>query len=270
MAGVGLALWESGAWSFTVALLTLIASVAIQVGTNLHNDASDFERGTDGEGRLGPARASAEGWFSVDQVKRAAHLAFGLAFLIGIGLATRGGWPIVALGIASLAAGYAYTGGPHPIAHGPFGELFVLLFFGIAAVGGSYYLQTLSLAAWAIWVGVATGLPAAAVLLLNNYRDMETDRRAGRRTLCHLIGRPWARALYGVMLTAPIVILVGAFGLARVWPVLLALPIAGLLLLRLVRGATGQAINPLLGRTGLFEVLLVGLFLAGLTLDRFE
>jgi 1,4-dihydroxy-2-naphthoate octaprenyltransferase len=249
-------------------LLTLIAAVAIQIGTNLHNDASDYERGTDTADRLGPPRATAEGWFSLEQVKRAAHLAFGLAFVIGLALVVRGGWPILAIGIASLVAGYAYTGGPRPIAYGPFGEIYVLLFFGLAAVGGSYYLQTLSFDWPALMVGIAFGLPAAAVLLLNNYRDLETDRIAGRRTLCHHLGRQRARILYGLLLLTSIIILVATFGPAVAWPLLAAVPLGALLTLKLVRGATGRQINPLLGQTGLFQAAVTVLLLVGLALSR--
>ncbi len=268
VAGIGLAVFQTGELADVTALLTLIAAVAIQIGTNLHNDASDYERGTDTADRLGPPRATAEGWFSLEQVKRAAHLAFGFAFVIGLALVVRGGWPILAIGIASLVAGYAYTGGPRPIAYGPFGEIYVLLFFGLAAVGGSYYLQTLSFDWPALMVGIAFGLPAAAVLLLNNYRDLETDRIAGRRTLCHHLGRQRARILYGLLLLTSIVILVATFGPAVAWPLLAAVPLGALLTLKLVRGASGRQINPLLGQTGLFQAAVTVLLLVGLALSR--
>ncbi|RKT44611.1 1,4-dihydroxy-2-naphthoate polyprenyltransferase [Thiocapsa rosea] len=268
VAGIGLAVFQTGALAAVTALLTLIAAVSIQIGTNLHNDASDYERGTDTADRLGPPRATAQGWFSVEQVKRAAHLAFGLAFVIGLALVVRGGWPILAIGVASLVAGYAYTGGPRPIAYGPFGELYVLLFFGLAAVGGTYYLQTLSFDWPALMVGIALGLPAAAVLLLNNYRDLETDRIAGRRTLCHYLSRPHGRVLYGLLLLASIAILVFTFGPAIAWPLLAAVPLGGLLTLKLVRGATGKQINPLLGQTGLFQAAVTILLLVGFGLSR--
>ena len=267
-AGIGLAVFQTGHLAAVTALLTLIAAVAIQIGTNLHNDASDYERGTDTADRLGPPRATAEGWFSPEQVKRAAHLAFGLAFLIGLALVVRGGWPILAIGIASLVAGYAYTGGPRPIAYGPFGELYVLLFFGLAAVGGTYYLQTLTFDWPALAVGIALGLPAAAVLLLNNYRDLDTDRIAGRRTLCHHLGRPRARLLYGMLLLASIATLVLTFGPAVAWPLLAAIPLGGLLTLKLVRGATGKELNPLLAQTGLFQATVTVLLLAGFGLSH--
>ena len=266
--GIGLAASQTGQIAALTAVLTLLASVAIQIGTNLHNDASDFERGTDTAERVGPPRATAQGWFSVEQVKRAAYLMFGIAFLIGLALVFRGGWPILAVGIASLAAGYAYTGGPRPIAYGPFGEVYVLLFFGVAAVGGTYYLQTLAFGWMPLIAGIALGLPAAAVLLLNNYRDLETDRLAGRRTLCHYLGRQRARALYAVLLVTPVAILMLIHGPDAPWPVLAALPFAGLLITKLYRGAIGIDLNSLLGLTALYQAGLAMLLVLGLGLSR--
>ena len=266
VAGVALAAAQTGRLAPFTALLTLLASVSIQAGTNLHNDAVDFERGTDTPARLGPPRASAQGWFTPAQVKTAAYLTFGLAFAIGMLLALRGGWPIVALGVASLAAGYAYTGGPRPIAYGPYGELFVLVFFGVAAVWGSHYLQTLAAGPDAGVVGLALGLPAAAVLLLNNYRDLETDRAAGRRTLAQVIGPARARWLYAALLLAPLPILLALGLTGRPWLVLAATPLAVTLVHRLLRGPGGAGLNPLLGATGAYQALLVALFTLGLAL----
>lgn len=266
LAGVALAASETGHLSVLAAVATLLSAVAIQVGTNLHNDAADFERGTDTEFRVGPLRATAQGWFTVGQVKRAAHFAFLTALLLGVYLCVRGGLPILLLGVASLAAGYAYTSGPRPIAYGPFGELFVLLFFGIAAVAGSHYLQTLAFSWTSVAVGIALGLPAAAVLLLNNYRDLETDRTAGRRTLCHYLGRPFARIVYAVLLTAPFpILLLGGFP-GSAWPLLAALPFAAHLIWRLLRGAEGAQLNPLLGSTALFQAALSVLLTIGFML----
>ena len=267
VAGVALAAAQTGRLAPYTALLTLLASVSIQAGTNLHNDVADFERGTDTQARLGPPRATAQGWFTPAQVKTAAHLAFGLAFAIGILLALRGGWPIVALGLASLAAGYAYTGGPRPIAYGPYGELFVLAFFGVAAVWGSHYLQTLATGADAVLLGLALGLPAAAVLLLNNYRDLETDRAAGRRTLAQVIGPARARWLYAALLVIPLPMLVALGFQGRTWLVLAAAPLALTLTHRLFHGPGGAGLNPLLGATGAYQALLVGLFALGLALS---
>jgi 1,4-dihydroxy-2-naphthoate octaprenyltransferase len=266
LAGVALAAAETGRLDLPVAVATLLAAVAIQVGTNLHNDAADFERGTDTEARVGPLRATAQGWFTAAQVKRAAHLAFLAAFVLGLFLCLRGGWPILTLGLASLAAGYAYTSGPRPIAYGPFGELFVLLYFGIAAVAGSHYLQALAFSPTAMALGVALGLPAAAVLLLNNYRDLETDRRAGRRTLCHYLSVRRARVLYAALLLAPFPLLSLLALPGSPWPALAALPFAAGLIARIFGGATGAGLNPLLGATAMFQAALVVLLVVGFAL----
>ncbi|MGD8206710.1 MAG: 1,4-dihydroxy-2-naphthoate octaprenyltransferase [Thiohalocapsa sp.] len=264
--GVLLAVADSGSMAFFTALATLLAAAGIQIGTNLHNDAADFERGTDSADRLGPPRASAQGWFRSDEVKRAAHIAFLTSFVLGLLLVLRGGWPILMLGLAAIAAGYAYTSGPKPIAYGPLGEMYVLGFFGIAAVAGTYYLQTLSLSAGAISLGIALGLPAAAVLLLNNYRDFDGDRRAGRRTLCHVLDRPAVRYLYAGLLLLPIPLMLFGGLPGPTWPVLLAAPIAMKLIRRLFDGADGTAINPMLGRTAQYQALLVALYGLGLLL----
>jgi 1,4-dihydroxy-2-naphthoate octaprenyltransferase len=258
-----LALADTGRLAPLTALATLLAAAGIQIGTNLHNDAADYERGTDTEHRLGPPRASAQGWFTSAQVKRAAHIAFLLSFLLGLLLVLRGGWPILLLGLAAIAAGYAYTSGPSPIAYGPYGELYVLGFFGIAAVAGSYYLQTLTLSASAISLGIALGLPAAAVLLLNNYRDFDTDRAAGRRTLCHVLGRPTARIVYAGLLLAPVPLLLWGGLPGWTWPVLAALP-AAFWLIRQLHTSAGRALNALLARTAQYQMLLVGLYAVGL------
>jgi 1,4-dihydroxy-2-naphthoate octaprenyltransferase len=266
LAGIALALFETGQLAPLTAFATLLAAVAIQIGTNLHNDAADFERGTDTPDRVGPPRATAQGWFTARQVKTAAHLAFLAALVLGIALCARGGWPILLLGLASVTAGYAYTSGPRPIAYSPFGELFVLLFFGVAAVAGSHYLQTLSFSMTPVWLGLVLGLPAAAVLLVNNYRDLETDRAAGRRTLCHYLGPRRARSLYAVLMLAPFPLLLPVDLPGTAWPVLLAFPFAAHLTARLYRGTQGRALNPVLGSTALFQSALAVLLAIGFAL----
>ena len=143
--------WAEGAtplWSVFVA--TLMCALLIQMGTNLHNDVADFERGADRPDRIGPLRVTAAGWATPRSVHRAAKLCFGLALLLGLGLVWQGGWPILAIGVTSLIAGWAYSGGKHPISHSALGEVFVLVFFGLLAVAGSHWLQSdeFSLAAW--------------------------------------------------------------------------------------------------------------------------
>lgn len=190
-------------------LVILICAIAIQAGTNLFNDAQDFLNGTDGADgseRLGPPRITALGWALPHQVSAAGLTAFLIALLGGLHLISIGGWPIFFLGLGSLWAGYLYSHGPYPISRSPFGEMVVIAFFGIAAVVGTYYLltDTLSAAAW-LW-GVIMGLPAGAVLLLNNVRDMDGDRQAGRRTLAIMVGLKSSRSLYAVMVLSPYLI----------------------------------------------------------------
>lgn len=207
LVGSALAFAESGAWTAWPAIVAALAAVLIQIGTNLYNDVADFERGADTPDRLGPPRATAMGWLSPQAVRRAAWAAFAAAFALGIALVLRGGWPIVAIGLASLAAGWAYTGGPRPIAYTPFGELFVLAFFGLAAVGGSYYLQTLALSPAAVVASLMVGAFAAAVISVNNTRDLATDARVGKRTLAVRLGRSGMDRVYPVELALPFLLL---------------------------------------------------------------
>lgn len=207
LVGTALAFAETGRWLPWVAAVALMSALLIQIGTNLHNDVSDFERGADAPDRLGPPRATAMGWLPAQAVRRAAWTAFGLAFILGILLVAHGGWPVVAIGLASLAAGWAYTGGPRPIAYTPFGELFVLVFFGFAAVGGSYYLQTLSVSASAVLAALMLGLLAAAVISVNNTRDLATDARVGKNTLAVRAGRRVMNGVYATEMLLPYLLL---------------------------------------------------------------
>lgn len=251
--GSALACSVTGTLHWGPVLAALLAAVLIQAATNLHNDAADFERGVDATDRLGPQRATAQGWFRASQVKRAAGLCFAGAFLLGIYLVWVGGWPILLLGVLSIAAGYAYTSGPFPLAHVGLGELFVWLFFGLGAVMGSFYLQTGTVTLAPFLAGNALGLLAAAVLTVNNYRDLDSDRRSGRRTLAVRLGRRLSKAQYGVLLALPFGLLWPLHrtlnGNDWTWlPVLLA-PWAAGLWARFAREAPGPAFNRLLART---------------------
>ena len=251
LVGGALAFAEAGRFRWDVFAVALVAAVLIQIGTNLHNDAADFERGADGPDRLGPKRAVAEGWLSAGLVKRVALRCFLLAFTLGIYLAAVGGWPIVLLGLASLAAGWGYTGGPRPIAYTPLGELFVFLFFGLAAVVGSYYLHTGGVAPAAWIAATALGLHAAAVLTVNNYRDLEGDRRAGKRTLAVHLGRDATRRLYGLLISTPFLLaaLLAWIGLYGAAVVFILLPPARRLILRFRTEPVGPAFNEILAAT---------------------
>lgn len=250
---------QAGALHWQPALVALLAALLIQIGTNLHNDVADCERGTDAPGRLGPPRATAMGWLPAAAVRRGAWIAFALAFNFGIYLAYQGGWPIVLIGLASLLAGWAYTGGPRPIAGTPLGELFVLLFFGLAAVGGSYYLQTLSISPAALLAGAMLGLFGAAVITVNNTRDLETDARAGRRTLAVVLGRRAMRWVFAAETLLPFALLPGLAVLAgRAWWLaspLLVLPPVLLLIKRFGDASGGAVFNQLLASTARLQFL---------------
>lgn len=250
------------AWHDTHTLLWLpllaaaLGAAFIQIGTNLFNDVGDFLRGTDTPDRLGPRRATAEGWLQPGMVKAGAWVSFALAFLCGIYLVRHGGWPIVAIGLASLAAGWAYTGGPKPIAYGPLGELFVFVFFGLVAVGGSYYLQTLSLTPTALLAATLVGIHAAAVITVNNYRDHDGDKAHGKNTLAVRLGRPATRHVYTLEMLAPYALLPALGGLG--WPAalpLLSLPLALRLIGRFRRGPPGPVFNPILAATAGLQLL---------------
>ena len=237
-------------------LAAAFGAAFIQIGTNLFNDVGDYLRGTDTPERLGPKRATAEGWLAAGAVRSGAWLAFALAFLCGIYLVVHGGWPIVAIGLASLAAGWAYTGGPKPIAYGPLGELFVFVFFGLVAVGGSYYLQTLSLTPVALLGAALVGLHAAAVITVNNYRDHDGDARNGKRTLAVLLGRPATRRVYAAEMLAPYLLLpllAPALGWASALP-LLSLPLALALIQRFRRTPPGPEFNAILAATAALQL----------------
>src|SRR5574343_1048580 len=207
LVGTAVAWHDTGALLWLPLLAAALGAAFIQIGTNLFNDAGDFLRGTDTPGRLGPKRAAAEGCLTAQAINSGAWLAFALAFACGIYLVWHGGGPIVAIGLASLAAGWAYTGGPQPIAYGPLGEVFVFVFFGLVAVGGSYYLQTLSLTPMALLAATLVGIHAAAVITVNNYRDLDGDARNGKNTLAVRLGRPAIRQLYTGEMLAPYILL---------------------------------------------------------------
>lgn len=262
------------AWSQTQtllllpALIALLAAMLIQIGTNLHNDVADFERGADTPERLGPPRATAMGWLSGRAIRRAAWLAFALAFNFGVYLVWHGGWPIVAIGITSLLAGWAYTGGPRPIAYSPLGEVFVIVFFGVAAVGGSYYLQTFTIDGAALVAAAMVGLLAAGVITVNNTRDLDTDARVGKRTLAVHLGRKRIEAVYVAEMLAPFVLLpLLALLAGRGWSLalpLLVLPATLAQIARFRREPAGPAFNELLARTAQLQLVFCVLLVAAL------
>jgi 1,4-dihydroxy-2-naphthoate polyprenyltransferase len=252
-------------------VFALLGAIFIQVGTNLSNDYSDARRGADTDDRLGPVRVTAGGLVPPKQVLVATAVSFGLAVLCGIYLVAIAGWGLLLIGLASILAGILYTGGPKPYGYEGLGEVFVFLFFGIVAVTGSFYVQAETLPWEAFALAVPVGLLASAILVVNNVRDLETDRRAGKRTLAVRMGRERTRVLYaamvyGAFLLTPVTWLFGPF---QAWLLLpwLALPLAAPLV-RTVRTRTdGPALNGALAGTGQLQLAFCVLLSVGLLLS---
>jgi 1,4-dihydroxy-2-naphthoate octaprenyltransferase len=248
----------------------LLGAILIQVGTNLSNDYSDARRGADTEDRLGPVRVTAGGLVPPKRVLVATYVTFALAVLCGVYLVYLAGPILLAIGAASILAGVLYTGGPRPYGYEGLGEVFVFLFFGVVAVSGSYFAQVERLTWEAFVLAVPVGLLASAILVVNNVRDLETDRRAGKRTLAVRLGRPRARTLFAVMvfgafLCAPVPWLAGSDELSA-WLLLplLAVPLA-IPIVRTVRTRTdGPSLNQALAGTGMLQLVFCVLLSAGI------
>ena len=238
----------AGALRPVAAVLCLLSSLFIQIGTNLANDYSDFKRGADAE-RVGPRRVTQSGLVAPAQVKRAAWIAFGGAGLVGMALTALAGWPIVAIGVASVASGWLYTGGPWPLGYHGLGDVFVFVFFGLVATCGTAWTQVLAVPAQTWPAAAAVGALATAILVVNNLRDRETDAKVGKNTLAVKLGPRWTRVQY-------VALLILAFAmpllLGRPWP-LLALPLAYKPLQRVLR-SDGAALNPALGETARLQL----------------
>jgi 1,4-dihydroxy-2-naphthoate polyprenyltransferase len=250
----------------------LIGAVFIQVGTNLSNDYSDARRGADTEDRLGPVRVTAGGLVPPGKVLAATYLSFGVAVAAGAYLVVVAGWQLLLVGAASILAGVLYTGGPRPYGYEGLGEVFVFLFFGIVAVAGSFFVQVKHLNWEAFALAVPVGLVAAAILVVNNFRDLDTDRRAGKRTLAVRLGRARTRAMFAaiVYLAYLLTPVTWIFGPLRPWLFLpwLTLPLAAAIV-RTVRNRTdGASLNEALARTGMLQLAFCVLLSAGLLLSR--
>ena len=232
----------------------LVGSIFIQIGTNLANDYSDAKRGADTADRLGPVRVTSAGLVTPRRVLNATWIAFAVAIVCGIYLATVAGPVILVIGVFSIAAGVLYTGGPRPYGYAGLGEVFVFLFFGLVAVNGSFYVQVEELDALPLGLSIALGFLATAILVVNNVRDMETDRRAGKMTMAVRMGRHNAVVLYrclvlGAFVVLPLALLAGEAS---------ALPLIGLLALPLAIGpmramtnrTDGPSLNAALAGTG--------------------
>ena len=254
-------------WRFAAAL---VVSLALQIGVNYANDYSDGIRGTDAD-RVGPMRLTGSGRKSPGAVKRAAFLSFGVAAVAGLGLAAATSWWLIAVGLVAIAAAWFYTGGPRPYGYAGLGEVFVFVFFGIVATTGSAFVQIERVTPLTLLVSIPVGLFATALLVVNNLRDIPGDTEAGKRTLAVRLGDKRTRIFYIVLVVLPFFTVPFLCGLSQrpagafsMFAVLLARkPVQ-----RVIEGARGPALIPVLGATGkvqlAFGVLIsVGLFIGG-------
>ncbi|MFQ5679210.1 MAG: 1,4-dihydroxy-2-naphthoate polyprenyltransferase [Gemmatimonadota bacterium] len=267
--GGGLALAD-GRFVLLPFLAALAGALSIQIGTNLANDYSDYRRGADSGERLGSIRVTQAGLLPPRSVRRGAAVCFGAAVLLGIYLIRVGGWPILGLGLASIVAGITYTGGPWPFGYHGLGDLFAFLFFGPFAVGGTYYVQALTLSPDPLLAGSGSGALVTAILVVNNLRDIETDRRSGKRTLAVRLGARRTRLEYAaLLLIGALVPLVGwqasgwSGGGLLAWGAFLLAPAA---LRTVFRPGDPRSLNPVLGRTALLSALYGVLFAVGVNL----
>ena len=264
--GTALAYREQGGelwWRY--AILALVGAVLIQIATNFINDAIDYKKGADTKGRLGPLRVTQAGLLKPEAVMRGAFVALFLAAVCGVPLIYRGGWPLLVVGLLSMAMAYLYTGGPYPLAYHGLGELFVLVFFGLVAVGGTFYLLTLDYGRHALISGLAVGSLAVAILAINNLRDLEGDRAVGKRTMAVRLGARAARGEVIFSILLPFALMVslalGEADFSFLWT-LVALPLAALLIVRVNR-STGKALNPCLAMAGALQWAFAIAFAAG-------
>jgi 1,4-dihydroxy-2-naphthoate octaprenyltransferase len=260
---------HAGAFHLGAATLCLGFALLVQIGTNFANDYFDFVHGADTAARVGPARAVASGWVSPGTMRAAMLATFGAAFAVGLGLIHFGGWGLLPLGVLCILCGIAYTGGPYPLGYHGLGDVFVFLFFGLVAVGATFWVQAHALTWEVLLAAAAIGALAANLLVANNYRDRETDVAAGKRTLVVRFGERFGRLQYGasVLLSGAVPVVLWARGFGA-WALLGlgALPLGVACWLRLRPATPAPELIGLLGRTAahlaLFGVLLsLGLLL---------
>ncbi len=258
----------AGQFEAVRSVLALVVAVALQVATNYANDYSDGVRGTD-EVRVGPLRLVASGLASPGAVKRAAVMAFAVAGGAGLVLAALAGWWLVAVGVACMAAGWLYTGGPRPYGYAGLGELFVFVFFGLVATMGTAYVQMGRLTALAALAALPVGFVAVALLVVNNLRDIPGDTLAGKRTLAVRIGAPATRIVYVSCLALALAGALGvALGAGRPWAVLAvaAVVVASASVRQVMAGATGRDLIAVLGQTARTQLIFGGLLALGIAL----
>lgn len=262
--------WRDNSLVWPAALACLGFALLIQIGTNFANDYFDFIKGADTAERVGPRRAVASGLVSPVKMKLATILVFVAAFLVGLTLLKYGSWPLLVIGVTSILCGIAYTGGPYPLGYNGLGDVFVFIFFGLVAVGATYFVQAGAVTFDVMLAACAVGLLSTNILLVNNYRDVETDAKAGKRTLVVRFGRRFARIQFGVSLavafTIPVHLVLRGYPLPALLP-LAILPLALRQIVRLAAARTPAELIALLGDTGkllaLYAILLSAGVIAG-------
>jgi 1,4-dihydroxy-2-naphthoate polyprenyltransferase len=243
----------------------LIGAVLIQIATNFINDALDFKKGADTGERVGPLRVTQAGLIGVEAVMRAAIVCLFGAALCGIPLIYRGGWPMLVVGLLSIAMAYGYTGGPYPLAYHGLGELFVILFFGLIAVGGTFYVLSLQLTRSALLAGFAAGCLATVLIVINNLRDVDSDRKSNKKTIAVRFGERFARfeiVLFAILPFVIVAVMVWMRSQRWLLLVLLALPLAIAVIARGWR-SRGAELNRCLGMAGALQWAFGILFVIG-------
>ncbi len=267
--GAGLAAHD-GVFAALPAAAALLGAILIQIGTNFANDYYDFVRGGDTEERVGPTRVTQAGIIEPDAVQRAMVIVLGAAMFVGVYLVAIAGWPILVIGLASVLCAVAYTGGPFPLAYHGLGDLFVFIFFGLIAVGGTYFVQALAWPPDALLAGVGLGALSTAILVVNNLRDIETDTRAGKRTLAVRLGVSGTRVELVALFALGAVVPIAGWQIYG-WPVasltsLMAIPLAVPPVRTAFRYEHPAELIPALGETARVVVAYGLLLAAGLAL----
>jgi 1,4-dihydroxy-2-naphthoate octaprenyltransferase len=256
---------------FGPAVAALLAALLIQVGTNLANDVFDFKKGADAGDRLGPVRVTQAGLLTPRQVMGGMILTFGLAALLGIYLIAVSGWPVLVIGLLSIASGIAYTGGPFPLGYNGLGDLFVFLFFGFAAVCGTYYVQAGTVTAAALWAAIPMGALITNILVVNNLRDIDSDRVANKMTLAVRLGAHGARVEFLLLLLLAYLppLLMWLLNVAAPWALMAWLSLPWVVApLRLVLHEQGRILNKALAETAQLALVFALFFSLGFVVDR--
>ncbi len=266
--GSALAWWDGG-FHLLPACAALVVALLLQIGSNVANDVYDYERGADTPNRQGPQRATQAGWLTPRQMKRGLYVILALAMLIGLYLVALRGWALGLVGLAAIVAAVAYTGGPFPLAYYGLGDLFVFIFFGVVSVAGSYYVQTGSVSGGALRMSMAVGLIITDILVVNNLRDLENDRAAGKHTIAVRIGERATRTEY-------VIFMVLAYALVPFWIWSGLIPMSAMLVwlslpwawksTRVVLTQRGRPLNAALAGTGMCALIYSVLFLIGVVI----